>query len=228
MKQHTIVKTAPIALLVAFFATRYVRGRYGDETFICDTGAQCDLGSGLTWLLTGITSIGPFIALAGFMWSRRLHHKERLGPFSSRAIPDGEQILEVLMVIGAIGASYWLMLNGPAIEPVTIGRPNTWAEWLREFRAPDQLTAADQAKLDEVPSRRTWFLIGTLLGAPLMLSLGTMLGREWYGRKRRKAQREAGEHDDHIDLTAFENTSGRATIDLTDIDQVAGDRSLEN
>jgi len=135
-QQHTIIKTAPIALLIAIIATRQVHGRSGDETFICDTGAQCELGSGLSWLLTGVTAIGPFVALAGFFWSRRLHQEGRLGPFSSRAIPDGEQIVEVLMVLGAMAVSYWLMLNGPAIESVEIGRPNTWAEWLREFRAP--------------------------------------------------------------------------------------------
>jgi len=48
-----------------------------------------------------------------------------------------------------------------------------------------------------------------------MLSLGAMLGREWYGRKRRKAQRAADESNEgHIDLTEFENASGRATIDI--------------
>ena len=218
MKQHTIVKTAPIAVIVAFISTRWVRGRFGDESFVCETGA-CDLGSGLTWLLSGVTILGPFIALAGFFWSRRLHLKQQLGPFSSRAIPDSEQIGEVLMVAAAALASYWLMLNGPSIEPVTIGQPNTFVETLREFRAPEQLTAEDRVKLNEVPSRRTWFLIGTLLGTPFTFSLGTLLGREWYGRKRRKAQKVEDETP-VIDLNAIEQVSGRSTpdINLSDID----------
>lgn len=229
-QQHTLVKALPIALIAAFFATRRVRGRFGDETFTCDAGdrlslTQCDLGSGMTWLLSGVTILGPFIAVVGFMWSRRLHHNDRLGPFSYRAIPDVEQILEVLFVIGAMLASYWLMLNGPSIEYVEpsrdltlADRPNQLAQWLREFRAPDVLTAEAREKLEQVPSRRTWFLIGTILGGPFAYSLGTMLGREWYGRKRREAQREAGDAgddaSDQIDLTS---PGGRSTpdIDLT-------------
>lgn len=228
MKQHTIVKTAPIAVIVALISTRWVRARFGDESFICDTGA-CDLGSGATWLLSGLTIVGPFIALLGFFWSRRLHLKNQLGPFNSRAIPDGEQIGEVLLVAGAGLATYWLMLNGPSIEPVDVGQPNTFVETLREFRAPEQLTAEDRVKLNEVPSRRTWFLIGILLAAPFMFSLGTLLGREWYGRKRRKNQRIEDEAEKElselIDLSSTENASGRATpdIDLSEIEQSANE-----
>lgn len=223
-QQHTLVKTFPLALIVAFFATRRVRGRFGDETFVCDA-STCDLGSGMTWLLSGVTILGPFIAIIGFMCSRRLHHNDRLGPFSYRAFPDAEQILEVLGVLAAMALSYWLILNGPGIElatsssdPTLAERPNWFAEWLREFRAPEVRTAEARDKLDEVPSRRTWFLIGTLLGAPFMFSFGSMLGREWYGRKRRKAQREddvaGGENAiDHIDLTDT-STSGRSSADL--------------
>ncbi len=224
-QQHTLVKTLPISIIVAFIATRWVHGRYFDETFVCDTGERCDLGSSMSWLLTGISAVGPFIALAGFFWSRHLHHQNRLGPFSSRAIPDTEQILEVLFVIGAMLATYWLMLNGPSIEFVeptrdlTLDdRPNQLAQWLRDFRAPDILDADAREKLEQVPSRRTWFLIGIILGGPFAYSLGTMLGREWYGRKRRKAQEEAGDAgddaSDQIDLTGL---GGRSTpdIDLT-------------
>ncbi len=231
-QQHTLVKALPIAVIVSFVATRRVRGRFEDETFVCDTGAECELGSSLEWLLTGITSIGPFIAVLGFMWSRRLHHQDRLGPFSYRAIPDVEQILEVLGVLAAAGATYWLMLNGPSIGLVsTTGDqaiewlPTRAAEWLREFRAPDVMDAEAREKLTRVPSRRTWFFSGLLLGAPFMFSLGSMLGREWYGRKRRKAQREAGDAGDNagdtLDLTnpdessARTSLSGRSTIDLT-------------
>lgn len=220
MKQiPTIAKALPIAIIVAFFATRRVHGRYFDETFICDTGDRCELGSGLSWLLTGITALGPFLAVLGFMWTWRLHHRDRLGPFSHRAIPDSEQILEVLAVLGGILASYWLLLNGPSIESVTIGRPNTWAEWLRNFRAPEQLTSADREKLEQVPSRLTWFAVGTLLGGPFMYAFGSMLGREWYGRKRRKAQKsEAAHREEGVagdDASDTINLTGDLTGDLT-------------
>lgn len=215
------IKILPIALIVAVVATRYVHGRYGNEVFICSDGTECELGSGLSWLLTGFTFAGPFIAAGGFLWSRRLHRRGRLGPFSHRAIPDSGQIIEMLMFLGAIAASYWLLLNGPSIEHVDIGRPNSWVEWLREFRAPDQMTSEDRQKLVEVPSRRTWFAVGTLLGTPVMLSFGSMLGREWYGRKRRKAQAAQNEDGvsgneprDHIDLTGNRSPD----IDLTSID----------
>jgi hypothetical protein len=189
MKQPTIVKILPITFLVALIATRFVHGRGGNETFLCE-GVRCELGSGASWFFTGVSLIGPFIALGGFFWSRYLHGKNRLGPFSSRAVPDSEQILEVVGVLVAGLLAYWLALNGPSIEFVDIGKPNTWVESLREFRAPDVLTPDDRAKLDEVPSRKTWFLIGIIMGAPFMFSLGSMLGREWYGRKRRNAQRD--------------------------------------
>lgn len=218
MNQPTIIKTLPMAVITALIATRFVHGRAGDETFLCD-GTPCELGSGASWLLTGVTFIGPFIALAGFFWARRLHEGGRLGPFSHRAIPDGEQIIEVMAVLLAGLITYWLALNGPSIEFVDIGRPNTWVERLRELRAPETLTQLDRAKLDEVPSRRTWFLIGVILGGPLMFSFGNMAGREWYGRKRRKAQQLAAENEatglmildlDQLDTNA-NNSQGRST-----------------
>ena len=215
MNQRTRIETLPIATLVALIATWFVHGRAGNETFLCDGTTECELGSGASWLLTGVTLIGPFIALAGFFWARRLHHAGRLGPFSYRAIPDGEQIIEVLAVLGAGLLTYWLALNGPSIEFVEIGRPNTWVESLREFRAPEILTQVDRQKLDEVPSRRTWFLIGVILGGPLMFSLGNMLGREWYGRKRRAGQLAESDDDDldaYIDLTK-EHESTEADLD---------------
>jgi len=211
MNQPTIVKTLPIAFLAALVGTRLVHGRASDEMFLCDGTTECALGSGASWLLTGVTLIGPFVALAGFFWARRLHQSGRLGPFSYRAIPDGEQILEVLAVLAAGLITYWLVLNGPSVEFVDIGRPNTWVERLREFRAPETLTQADRQKLAEVPSRRTWFLIGIILGGPMMFSFGNMLGREWYGRKRRTLQASnAGNHDE-ISLTSDDDE----TIDLS-------------
>ncbi len=212
MKQPTIVKILPIAVLVALVATRFVHGRAGNEVFLCDGATRCELGSGASWLFTGVTFVGPFIAVAGFFWARRLHQSGRLGPFSHRAIPDGEQIVEVLSVLAAGLITYWLVLNGPSIEFVDIGRPNTWVERLREFRAPEDLTQAERQKLSEVPSRRTWFLIGIVLGGPFMFSLGNLLGREWYGRKRRRAEQPSESQtlnlDDHDVIELTEETNG--------------------
>lgn len=214
MTQPTLLKLAPIAALASLIATWQVHQRAGDETFLCD-GIECSLGSSTSWLLTGATLIGPFVALGGFFWSRSLHYRERLGPFSDRAIPDSEEILEVLAVLLAALISYWLLLNGPSIEAVDIDKPNTWAQSLREFRASDNPTAQQRQSLKEVPTRLTWFVIGVLASAPFMFSLGSMLGREWYGRKRRRAQ-ELG--DDTQSMGVSEGM-GRATgIDLTEVE----------
>lgn len=200
-KTPFIAKTLPVATLLALFLTWQIHGRAGDETFRCD-GSSCELGSGLSWLLTGIALTGPFVALLGIAWTRRLHQRDRLGPFAPRAIPDGEQIAEVLAVLAAGLVSYWLLRNGPMIEAVRVGRPNTWIlnarEWTDEFSTNTM-----------VPNRTNWFMIGTVLGAPFSFSLGSMVAREWYGRRRRQAQieRDNASREVDIDLT---------TIDLTD------------
>ncbi len=198
------VKTLPVAALISIILTWQIHARSGDETFVCE-GAECELGSGLSWLLTGAALTGPFVALLGVAWTRRLHQRDRLGPFSYRAIPDSEQILEVLAVLAAGVASYWLIRNGPMIEPAdvdSVGRPNSWILDARELR--DEFTTNTL-----VPNRRNWFTIGAVLGAPFSFSLGSMLAREWYGRLRRRTQLAEDAEPDEIviDLT---------TIDLTD------------
>ncbi len=193
-----IAKTLPIAALLSLLLTAQVHGRTGDETFRCD-GAPCELGSGLSWLLTGAFLTGPFIAVLGVAWTRRLHHHDRLGPFVPRVVPDGEQIFEVLAVLAAGLVSFWLLRNGPMIEAVRVGRPNSWILDARE--ATDEFTTNAL-----VPNRTNWFMIGTVLGAPFSFSLGSMIAREWYGRIRRRAQVNDSNNVD-IDLT---------TIDLTD------------
>ena len=199
MNQPTIIKTLPIAFFSALVATRLVHGRAGDESFVCD-GTACELGSGTSWLFTGVALLGPFIALGGFFWARYLHQTERLGPFNHRAIPDGEEIVEVLWVLGAALVSYWLILNGPSIEPVRVGGVNEWAARLREFRLADEATRDQVANAMRVPSRFSWFLVGVVLGSPFMFSLGSMLGREWYGSRRLRAEQAEAATD--IDLTA--------------------------
>lgn len=194
----------PAVGLVALFLTWQVHRRAGDESFICDTGAVCALGSGGSWLLTGVTLTGPFVALLGFAWSRWLHRRDKLGPFSPRAIPDSEQMVEVFAVLGAGLATYWLLGNGASIEAADLdqlGRPNSWLIDGRDIASDEPVDAF-------VPTRFTWFQIGTILSAPFAFSLGSMLGREWYGRQRR-ANQDAESDEEVIDLT---------TIDLTNVE----------
>lgn len=205
-----ISKTLPVATLLALFLTWQIHGRTGDETLRCD-GASCELGSGLSWLLTGVALTGPFVAVLGSAWTRRLHQRDRLGPFAPRAIPDGEQIAEVLAVLAAGLVSYWLVRNGPMIEAVRVGRPNSWIldarEWSDEF-STDTL----------VPNRTNWFMIGTVLGAPFSFSLGSTVAREWYGHQRRRAQMEQDENagDVDIDLTTIDLTDSAAQLPIDD------------
>jgi hypothetical protein len=176
----------PIAAVAALIGTWLVHGavftgvdleatRAGNETFICDSSV-CELGSGFSWLLTGATLPGPFIVLLGFFWSRWLHRRDRLGPFSYWGLPDGEQIAEVVAVLGAGLASYWIATRGPTIEAAQVRAPNSWITG-----------RLDQSGRDLVPTRTAWFLIGAVLFAPFAFSFGSMAGREWYGRIRRKS-----------------------------------------
>lgn len=196
-------KAVPITLLVSAVLTWQLHSRAGNETFKCDGGDVCELGSGLSWLSTGPALIGPFIALLGFSWSRRLHRRARLGPFSYRAIPDSEQMLEVCAVLGAGLLTYWLLANGSMIESVDVGRPNTWLLDVQDITSDEPID-------DLVPTRSTWFAIGVVLSAPFAFSFGSMLGREWYGRRRRSAQNLDADTSEVIDLT---------TIDLTEIER---------
>ena len=166
-----------ITFLAIVVSTSIVHARAGNEIFLCADG-RCELGSGASWALTGVTVAGPILAVAGFTWSRSLHQRDRLGPFSYRQIPDGEEILEGLGVIVAGLGSWWLIRNGSQSVALEVGFPN------------DMLTdrlGVDEAGRPLVPARRTWFLVGALLGAPFAFSLGSMIGREWFGRQRRRA-----------------------------------------
>jgi hypothetical protein len=162
--------------------------RAGNESFICESGL-CELGSSLSWLLSGATLIGPFITLLGVLWSRWLHRRDRLGPFAYRAIPDGEQIAEVLAVLGAGLASYWIATRGPTIESVQVRAPNRWVTGRLE-----------ESGKDLVPTRTAWFLIGAVLFAPFAFSFGSMASREWYGRIRRKSLDARTRENEESDL----------------------------
>jgi len=198
-----------IALFGALVLTWQAHARTGDETFVCTDVGECALGSGWSWLLTGAALAGPFIALLGAAWERRQHYRNRLGPFAHRAIPDGQQIGEVLGVLGAGLLTYWLVRNGPSIEPATpldIGRANSWALDVRNFRLEDGAN-----EVTSVPNRRSWFLIGAVLFAPFAMSFGTMLGREFYGRRRRKAQKA---QDSSVDLRESNDDGDEVELDL--------------
>jgi len=196
-----------IAVFAALILLWQVRSRTGTETFVCTDVGDCELGSGWRSLFSAIAITGPFIALLGAAWSRRLHNDGRLGPFSYRTIPDGEQILEVCAVLLAGLFTYWFIRNGPSIEPARpedISDPNTWARNIRNLRQPD-----GTPEITTVPSRLNWYLIGLMLGAPFAASFGAMLGREFYGRRRRIAQREPDEADkaDETDEDEYDESS---------------------
>ena len=205
--------SAALAVIAALILTWQVRSRTGEETFECPDVGECVLGSGWNSLLTGMAITGPFIALLGAAWSRRLHNNGRLGPFSYRAIPDSEQIVEVLTVLLAGLFTYWFIRNGPSIEParpLDIGAPNTWALDIRNVRQPD-----GTAEITSVPSRLNWFIVGTVLFAPFAGSFGAMAGREFFGRRRRKAQRHLDEGtEENAELVG--DVGDETLIDLSD------------
>lgn len=178
---------APIATVTAVIAAlilhSIVTSRTGTETFQCVSGV-CELDSGFRSLLRGMAIVGPGITALGFAWSRWQHQRNTLGPFADRWIPDGEQIFEVLATLAAGLFTYWYIRNGPAVEAVDVGAPNSWARSIRNFNQPEGTPPADL-----VPTVRSWFLIGAALVTPFAMSFGSMLGREFYGLVRRRSQR---------------------------------------
>ena len=188
--------------------TFVIRSRFGDEVFVCD-GERCSLGSGTKWLATGLSLIVPFLAALGFEWSRMLERRNMLDPTTKWAVPDAEQIFEGLAVLIAGLFTYWLVLNGPASEGVEVRQVNAWANDLRNFRLED-----GEPSTTLVPARTTWFVIGAALAVPFFFSFGSMIGREVFGRQRRKAMRgesiddnEFGDESD-LDLDLDEDSLG--------------------
>ena len=160
------------ALIATVVLVALVHSRAGDELAVCE-GEPCPLGSGASWIWTGAAVAAPACVWAGLAWTRRLHRRNDLGPFAHRAIPDVEEIAEILMVVIAIGISYLLIRNGPAVPIVEATWPNSWLT--------ERLGREGRYWL--VPSRSTWFLVGSLMAAPLAFSFGTAIGREWFGRR---------------------------------------------
>ncbi len=169
---------APLITLVAIgIGLRIVHGRAGDEQVLCDTGT-CSVGSGGSWLLTGVVISFGVLGLLGAAWTRRVHQRGRLGPFKKALIPDGGEIVEGLWVIVAAIGAWWLLTRGPEAWVFDPGAPNSWTERLR----PQSIFG-----LSVVPSRFAWFLTGLLLASPFGFSFGSMAAREWYILARRRS-----------------------------------------
>ncbi len=165
-----------VTLLLVGAGLRLVHGRAGDEQVLCETGT-CTVGSGGSWLLTGLILSFGILALLGAAWTRRVHRRGKLGPFKKAFFPDGGEIVEGLWIIAAIAASWWLLTRGPEVTAIDAGRPNSWAARLR-----DQPLSG----FAWVPSRFAWFLTGLAFASPFGFAFGTAAGREWYILRRRR------------------------------------------
>ncbi len=194
--------------------TIVVRSQFGEETFLCN-GSACVLGSGTRWLFTGVAIASAFVGTAGYRWSARLERRGRLDPTTKWAVPDAQEIVEVLFVILAALATYWLVLNGPSIERLEVRQVNQWANDLRNFRLEENTVATDL-----VPTSRTWFVVGAILATPFAFSFGAMIGREFFGWRRRKAAPDAGEDfaPTATPMTVAPPALSRASFDLDDSD----------
>jgi hypothetical protein len=168
----------PLVALATLIAVWQVHARTGDDTIICDAG-ECDIGSGASWLLTGIALTAPTLVHLGFRWTARQYRSGRLDPLRRITVPDYEEILEIAAVLVTIAISIWIVRSGPHVTLVQGGFPNTWlGEWL----------GTAERGLPVVPSRGAWFVVGALVSAPFSVALGATVGREWFGRKRRKLE----------------------------------------
>ena len=164
---------ALVALIAALILVVIVQAQSGDEFIACAEG-RCSIGSGLSWLLTGMTLMFPVAALAGGAWTSRLHSQNRLGPFSARRIPDIEEMAEVLSVLAAFAVAYFVVRSGPKMPMLDAQWPNSWLD--------GHLGERDGTAL--VPTRTSWFLVGLLTSAPFGFAFGTAAGREWFAWKR--------------------------------------------
>ena len=139
---------------------------------------RCSIGSGRSWILTGVALMFPFATFAGWAWTRLLNAKNRLGPFSPRRIPDIEEIAEVLAVLAMVAVAYLVVRSGPKVPMLDADWPNSWLDG----------HLGERDGTDLVPTRTSWFLVGLLTTAPFGFAFGTALGREWHSWKRGKAQ----------------------------------------
>lgn len=168
---------ALIALVAALLLIIIVQGRSGDEVIACSDG-RCSIGSGRSWILTGVGTMFPFATLAGWAWTSRLRSQDRLGPFSPRRIPDIEEMAEVLSVLAVFALAYLVVRSGAKMPILEAEWPNSWLE--------DHLGDRDAVPL--VPSRTSWFIVGLATSAPFGFAFGTAVGREWFAWRLRAAR----------------------------------------
>lgn len=163
----------PAVVVVAILVlVLLIHARGGDEQAICE-GQPCVVGSGASWLATGAAVAAPPLVWAGVVWTRRLDTRDDLGPFARRAVPDIEEMAEVVWFLVAVVLSYLLIRRGPTIPIVDSSWPNSWLEG----------RLGTEGGHDLVPSRLSWFMVGALLAMPAGFSAGTAAGREWFGRR---------------------------------------------
>ena len=173
-----------VAAIAGLILTAVVHVRAGDEVALCDgaAGTECAIGSGISWLLTGVLLVAPLIAVLGFSWTRHNEATGRLGPFVRSTIPDWEEQIEAAGVVVAGLLSFLIIRRGPKT-------PMVGSTWFNSWLA-DHLGTEAGAPL--VPSRMSWFVIGVLIGIPFAFSLGSAIGREWYSWRRR--------HNDEVEV----------------------------
>lgn len=178
--------TAAGVLATSLILTAIVHQRGGDELIRCETG-ECAVGSGASWIWTGITLVAPWVVTGAFLRARWLHQRGRLGPFSKRLVPDIEEIVEIISVLVVAYLGYRLIRGGWTFPIIESGRPNEFLEG----------HLGRESGLPLVPTRTTWFLFGALVSSPFAFAFGAMAGREWYGwRRRREHGPDVGLPDD--------------------------------
>lgn len=143
--------------------------------------------------------VGPVFAAAGYMWTGKLDEHKMAGPTAKWAIPDLEQIFEVIWVLIAALITYWLLLNGPSVEDSDMTGVNSLANSLRNFRREEGTVPTDLT-----PTSTTWFMIGAILCTPFFFSFGSMIGRELLSR----ATKRNGEDRDGLDTVTLDNLEG--------------------
>jgi len=84
----------PLIALATLVLTWQVHARTGDETIRCVDAPQseCMVGSGWSWILTGIAITAPTLIHLGWRWTARLRRQNKLDPLRRLVIPDYEEI----------------------------------------------------------------------------------------------------------------------------------------
>ena len=169
----------PLVAFTTLVLTWQVHARTGDETIRCVDAPQteCTVGSGWSWILTGIAITAPTLVHLGWRWTARLHRQNKLDPLRRLVIPDYEEILEIVSVVVTVAISIWIVRSGPTHGLVDGGFPNTWL---------GESLGTQARNVPLVPTRGAWFFVGALVSAPFSFAAGSAIGREWFGWQRRR------------------------------------------